>query len=72
MEENQFLKRLGAHLKKKRIEKKLSLLKFAQLLEIEKPNLARIERGGNNLTIMNLKKMADALEVPLKDLLDFS
>lgn len=72
MEENQFLKRLGAHLKKKRIEKKLSLLKFAQLLEIEKPNLARIERGGNNLTIMNLKKMADALEVPLKDLLDFN
>ncbi|MBK7957205.1 MAG: helix-turn-helix transcriptional regulator [Bacteroidetes bacterium] len=54
------------------MEKKLSLLKFAQLLEIEKPNLARIERGGNNITITNLKKIADTLEIPLKDLLDFN
>lgn len=72
MGENLYLKKLGAHLKKKRLEKKLSLLKFAQMLEIEKPNLARIERGGNNITILNLKKMADVLEIPLKDLIDFN
>lgn len=71
MVEKQYLQKLGAQIKKKRMERKLSLLQLAQLLEIEKPNLARIERGGNNITILSLQKIAKALGTSIKDLIDF-
>jgi len=39
-------------------------------LDIEKSNMSRIESGNTNPTIIMLKKIAEELEVSLKELLD--
>lgn len=70
MTDNQFLIELGAKIKATRKNKKISLLQIAQSLEMEKPNVARIERGGNNITILNLRKIAKALNVSLIELIN--
>lgn len=70
MTDNQFLIELGAKIKATRKNKKISLLQLAQSLEMEKPNVARIERGGNNITILNLRKIAKALNVSLIELIN--
>ena len=51
-----------------RESKNLSIQEFADKLEIEYNNVIRIEKGRTNFTIGTLVKIANTLEVNLKDI----
>lgn len=64
-----FLKKLGLKLKELRENKGLSQFQLAIEAEIPKNQVGRIERGQINTSVYTLKRISDALEVSLADLL---
>jgi transcriptional regulator with XRE-family HTH domain len=55
------LTRLGLAIRHKRKEVALSQEALAQRSGIERSNMGKIERGENNLSILNLVRIAEAL-----------
>jgi transcriptional regulator with XRE-family HTH domain len=62
-------KLLGNRIKSLRVKKGLSQDKFGELSGLNGKYLGEVERGNSNISIMNLSKLADVLEVPLLSLL---
>ncbi|WP_073347134.1 helix-turn-helix domain-containing protein [Bacteroides congonensis] len=62
------LNEIGAQIRKLREKKNLSIQDFADKLEMEYNNVIRIEKGRTNFTIGTLVKIANTLEVNLKDI----
>lgn len=60
----------GKHLKKLRLAKKLTYRKMALLCNIDYGDIQKIESGKVNITILTLRELAKALQLPPKDLLD--
>lgn len=54
-----------------RIEQGLTVQELAYRCDIERSNLSRIEAGHSNLTIKTMCLICNALNIKLKDLLDF-
>lgn len=65
-------KRLGAKLAYIRKSKQLSQLKLAELVDMNFNYIGQIERGEANVTIKTIKLLANALNVNVKELFDFS
>lgn len=63
LENKEYLQKVGERIKKIRKEKNITQTELGYLCDIERPNIARIETGGNNLTLVTLRKIAKALEV---------
>jgi transcriptional regulator with XRE-family HTH domain len=61
--------RIGAEVRRRRIERRLSLDALASLCGVSRSNLSLIERGESNPTAVVLCKIAAAFGVPLGDLL---
>jgi len=62
---------LSKNIKRFRKKKRLSQDKLAKLADVTLTTLVKIESGANdNPTIKTLKKIADALEVTVDDLLE--
>lgn len=59
---------IGSKIRKLRESKNLSIQDLADILDIEYNNVIRIEKGRTNFTIGTLVKIANALEVDLKDI----
>ncbi|OXA77903.1 hypothetical protein B0A58_05080, partial [Flavobacterium branchiophilum NBRC 15030 = ATCC 35035] len=68
----EFLVSLGNHIKHIRKLKKISQTEIAYRCGFEKSNYNTIEAGKRNPTIITLLKIANALEVSLEELLNFS
>ena len=62
------LKDLGQLIKKLRTEKGLSIVEFGYLIEMDKPNVSRLENGNTNPTFLTLVRICKALEIELMDL----
>ena len=62
-------KLLGARIKALRIQKALSQDRLSELADLNGKYLGEVERGSANISIVNLSKLADALDVPLPSLL---
>ena len=62
-------KLLGSRIKVLRIQKGLSQDKLSELAGLNGKYLGEVERGSANISIVNLSKLADALDVPLPSLL---
>jgi len=69
MTDKEFLKRIGGNIAKKRKEKGLTQLDLCALINMEKPNLSAIENGRQNATALTLKKISDALEIEVTELI---
>ncbi|MFN4312863.1 MAG: helix-turn-helix domain-containing protein [Chitinophagaceae bacterium] len=69
MSEQAFIEKVGKRIKKARIERGYSQQVLADKCEVEKANISRIESGKVNLKILTLRKIAQALRVPLKDVI---
>ena len=69
MEEDTFLKKIGENIVRIRQEKGLKQVDLAAKLEMEDSSLRRIEKGRVNSTILMLKKISEALEVNINELL---
>jgi putative transcriptional regulator len=71
MTKNAYLLKLGRHIANLRAEKGFSQAAFARLCKKSPQNYYRIENGIVNISIFNLKSIADNLNMTLSELLDF-
>lgn len=68
--DHKFLKALGKRIVKLREDKNISQNQLAKNINSYNTSLRRIENGETNATIDVLKKIADALEVSISELLN--
>lgn len=60
----------GEKVRKIRKEKGLSQEALADLADIDRSYMGHIERGNQNITITKMHQIAEALEVPVQELLN--
>ncbi len=65
------LKILGQNIAKYRQKNKLSQEKLAELVDLSREYITRVERGQKNISLKKLFAIADALDVKFRDLADF-
>ncbi len=66
-----YLKKLGAHVKKIRIQRGYSQDRLYLEAGFSRANMTRIEKGEVDVQAWTLKRIADTIDVPVKKLLDF-
>ncbi len=69
---NSLEKRFGTKLAYVRKSKKLSQIKLAEIVNMNFNYIGQIERGEANVTIKTIKILADALDIEVKELFEFS
>lgn len=72
MNNKKILKIFGNHLKLLRIEKGMTQEDLAEKAEFSRSYFTEIETGKRNISLINLNKLARALEVSLSELMDFN
>lgn len=68
MNDREILIQLGNRIKDLRINTGLSQEKFALKIEMDRTYFASIESGKRNISIINIKKIADGLNITLSEL----
>lgn len=68
--DKKFLKALGNKIREIRLSKNLAQNEIAYRCNFDKSSYNAIEAGKRNTTILTLKKIARALEVPIQDFLE--
>lgn len=63
-------KDFGLKIQKLRKERGLSQEKFALLIDIDRTYYASVEAGKRNISIINIKKIADGFNVSLAELFE--
>lgn len=71
MQQTDFQILLGKRIAALRKSKKLSQVEFAYMLDKEKQNYNKIEKGKTNPTVWTLFQIANLLEVEIGDLFNF-
>ena len=71
MDQQQRRERLGNNIKMRRVEAGLTMRRLAQMAGTSHNYLWEVERGGVSVGFDLLCKFADALGVPVCDLIDF-
>lgn len=61
---------LGKKIKQLRMKKELSQEKFALEIGMDRTYFASVEAGKRNISICNIKKIADGLEISLSELFE--
>jgi transcriptional regulator with XRE-family HTH domain len=64
------LKEIGSNIRKLRLAKNLTQERLAFKADIHRAELGHIERGERNISILKLQKIARALDISIKDLLN--
>ena len=62
---------VGEQIKKSRLKKNISQVQLAQLCNMQKASISRLEAGQSNPTLFTVHKIAKALEVPLSQFFQF-
>ncbi|MBW3528934.1 helix-turn-helix domain-containing protein [Shewanella sp. NKUCC05_KAH] len=70
--EDHLLTSFGTHLKSLRLERSFSQEQLALKADMDRTYVSGIERGQRNVSLINLFKLASALDIPAKQLLDFT
>ena len=65
-------KKIGAKLAYIRKSKKLSQMKLAEIVDMNFNYIGQIERGEANVTIQTMTVLANALDIEMKELFDFT
>jgi len=71
IQEKTLLEKIGNRIKDLRTKSGLSQEKLAFSCELDRTYIGSVERGERNISIINLNKIAKALDIPLSDLLNF-
>lgn len=69
MNKSDILQKFGLRLKEIRKAKGLSQEKLAEVANLHRTYIGMIERAEKNITLINIEKIAYALNVDIKDLL---
>ncbi|MCH7481206.1 MAG: helix-turn-helix transcriptional regulator [Chloroflexi bacterium] len=67
----EILLKFGKKIRKLRLEKNLSQEELAERTGFHRTYIGMVERGERNISVINLNKIAKALDVLLFDLLNF-
>ena len=72
MEKSEILKLVGKRIKEVRLSKEISQVELVGRMQgvMDTTNISRIESGRTNPTLFTLFRIADALDVNAKDLVD--
>jgi transcriptional regulator with XRE-family HTH domain len=70
-DKNYILLRFGRKVRMERERRRISQEKFGELAGVHRTYVGMIERGEKNITLLNIEKFAQALDVTLKQLMDF-
>lgn len=70
-QEQSYLVKVGENIRKYRNQTGLSQDKFALKCKLDRTYISSIERGGRNVSILNLRKIAKACGVSPSDLLNY-
>ncbi len=70
MAEEGIIELFGRNVQRLRKERGISQEKLAEIAGIHRTYVGMIERAEKNITIRNMKKIADALNVKISDLLE--
>ena len=62
--------RFGQRIQMIRKERGLSQEKFALLIDMDRTYYASVEAGKRNISLVNIKKIADGLNVPISQLFE--
>ncbi len=65
------LKQLGQNIAKYRKDKQISQEKLAEIVDLSREYITRVENGQKNISLKKLFAIADALEVGFNKLTDF-
>lgn len=65
------LKKIGRQFRLERIKRDLSQERFAEIADVHTNYIGKVERGEQNLTIKKLVELANSLNVPVKNILDY-
>jgi len=71
MQSETTLKDFGQHLKKIRTTKNLSQEKLAHIADLDRTYISGVERGVRNISLINIVRLAEGLEVPPSELFQF-
>ncbi len=66
------LKRIGLNLRGERSKLGWSQEKFAEYADVHPNYIGKIERGEQNLTVKKIVSLANTLQVPIEEILNFS
>ena len=61
-------KKLGLRIKELRLKKEVSQEKFALSINMDRTYFSSVEAGKRNISILNIKKIADGLKITLEEL----
>ena len=64
------LKIIGLNVKSQRVKKELTQEQLAELVDVSENTISSLERGRQNITILNFIAIARALKVDINDLID--
>jgi len=70
MSSENILETFGKNVQKYRKEKQISQEKLAELANLHRTYIGMIERAEKNITLRNIEKIAKALGIEIKDLLE--
>ena len=60
---------LGEAIRRVRLEKGISQEKLALLAEVDRSYVGRVERGDNNVAVLTLSRLTQALDVSMADIM---
>jgi len=70
MSKEEILKKFGDKIRKLRKEKGLSQEELAEKANLHRTYIGMIERAEKNITLLNISKIANALGISLKELME--
>ena len=72
MAKNKILKNFGDKVRELRKERGISQEELSFKADLHRTYIGMIERGEKNITLVNIEKIANALELSINDLLNFN
>lgn len=69
LDSKHFLEAIGARIRQRRESQGLTQAQLGERCELDRTFIGSVERGERNVAILNLRKIAQALRVPLQELL---
>lgn len=70
-DKNKILINFGKRVRDLRLERKLSQEKLAELADLHRTYIGMIERGEKNITLLNIERIAVALQISIENLMEF-
>lgn len=69
MENKEFLNQMGKRIRAARLERNVTLVMMSKNVGLNTSNLSFMENGKTDAHVLTLKRIADALEMEVKDFL---